>query len=92
MASAALSVQAPTELLDWLRTLGLNDAALAKIQSGGFQQPASLTVAQANYAALHDELHMSDEQVCCTSRLMRETRARLGSVCHSHRLFQLHVL
>ena len=62
-------MQALPELLEWLKTLGLSDAALVRMESGVFRVPPSLTVARANYAALQDELLMSDAQVRCIKQL-----------------------
>ena len=57
-------VQAPPELLAWMRQFGFKPDAIEAVAELRFDVPPTVAVTEANVRALEDVLQMSDAQVC----------------------------
>ena len=60
----AKGMQAPPEVLDWLRAIGFQQSVIARITDGRYSLSPTLADMQASIAAMRELLHMSDAQVC----------------------------
>ena len=56
-------MQAPDNLVDWLRDYGFHPEAVAAVEGMAFEVAPTLATTQANIDALHSVLRMDDAQV-----------------------------
>ena len=64
-------LQAPPELLDWMRKSDFKPAAVAAVASMSREVSPTLANAQANVDALRRLLHTTDAQVCPAALVLR---------------------
>ena len=56
-------MQAPPDVLDWLRAIGFRKSIVAHIAAGQYDVPPTLAAMQASIAVMQELLHMSNAQV-----------------------------
>ena len=60
---ACAALQAPPELLTWMRTFGFKQQTVTYVEIMTFEEEPTVAKAEANVEALRSVLHMSDRQV-----------------------------
>ena len=69
---AVTVLQAPRDLLAWMRDFGFSTIDIATVADLEFDLPPSLVFARDNVASLQQVLHMSSNQVCVFQDIMHD--------------------
>ena len=94
VSTSSSALQAPPELLSWMRTFGFTSRATARVASLTFDADAAPTLAkaEANAQALQSVLHMPQTQVRVSSMNALLTWLPGSTQVLGHQVAQMHAV